>query len=37
MENDNKLIIDSNEAVTLKLEQIRKTITNKATGKGDFP
>ena len=36
MENDNKLIIDSNEAVTLKLEQIRKTITNKATGKGDF-
>lgn len=36
LENDNKMIIDSNEAVTLKLEQIRKTITNKGTGKGDF-
>lgn len=35
-ENDNKKIIDSNEAVTLKLEQIRKTITKKNGGKGDF-
>lgn len=35
-ENDNKKIIDSNEAVTLKLEQIRKTITGKKGGKGDF-
>lgn len=36
MENDDKKIIDSNEAVTIKLEQIRKTITNKRGGKGDF-
>ena len=35
-ENENKKIIDSNEAVTLKLEQIRRTITNKNGEKGDF-
>jgi flagellar assembly protein FliH len=35
-ENENKKIIDSNEAVTLKLEQIRKTITNGEQGKGGF-
>ena len=35
-ENYNKMIIDSNEAFTLKLEQIRKTITSKSTEKGDF-
>lgn len=35
-EKENKKIIDSNEAVTIKLEQIRKTIINKNGVKGDF-
>ena len=30
------MIIDSNEAVTLKLEEIRKTFVSKNVGKGDF-